>query len=376
MKYRICTKTVMDTTDPDITFDERGVSNHYYYHKEMEKLRVLTGEAGREQLARMSNTIRKGSEKKAYDCILGLSGGTDSTFLCLLAKELGLRPLVVHFDNGWNSELAVHNIENTVTKLDFDLFTYVVDWDEFKELQRAYFAAHVVDIEVLTDHGFMAVLHQQAMKHGIRYVLAGMNIATESILAPSWIYNKSDLGNIEGIVRAHGTRPFESFKSFPSISPLRRSTLLRINRVKVFSPLNWVDYRYEDVKRRIIAELGWRDYGGKHYESVFTRFYQGYILPRKFKFDKRRGHLSSMICSGQMTREQALRELEKPSLPSELAAIDRRFVLKKLGFSESEFDEYLAAPPVPHVRYGTSPAFAERFPWLRWAVPVVRRILR
>ncbi|MCA9018339.1 MAG: hypothetical protein KDA77_23660, partial [Planctomycetaceae bacterium] len=268
-------------------------------------------------------------------------------------------------DNGWNSELAVHNIENTITRLGFDLYSYIVDWQEFRDLQRAYFRADVVDIEVLTDHGFMAVLYRQARKHGIRFVLGGMNIVTEGILPSNWIYDKSDVKNIRAIHYQHGEIPQSRLRSYPFLSPVKRRILDEFLGLEVVSPLNWIDYSYDVVKNRIAGELNWRDYGGKHYESVFTRFYQGHILPEKFGFDKRRAHLSTLICSGQITRDQALAEIRTPGYDPNLLDVDRTFTLKKLGFSSDELDEYLNRPRAEHRDYAHRRSVLQKYPWLR-----------
>lgn len=364
--YRICTKTIMDTSDRFISFDDSGISNHYYDYFVQEEFHVRKGAEGADRLKEMANRISRHGAGRKYDCILGLSGGVDSTYLCLLAKQLGLRPLVVHFDNGWNSELAVNNIENTVRRLGFDLYTYVCDWMEFRELQRSYFAANVVDIEVLTDHAFMATLYRQSLKHRIKYVLGGMNCVTEAILPSDWIYNKNDLTNIKGIQNRFGKRRFSALRSYPSMGPERQVYIQRTLGIEVLSPLNWVEYRYDQVKDQIKEELGWRDYGGKHYESVFTRFYQGYILPNKFKFDKRRAHLSTLICSGQITRDDALATMEKPGYDESMLRQDLPFVLKKLGFTNAEFDNYIQADRVGHQEYGIGRGLHERYPWMYW----------
>ena len=373
--YRICAKTIMDTSDRRISFDPEGVSNHYREYLEQERYYVVRGPEGAERLQEMARYITSQGAGKKYDCILGLSGGVDSTYLCLLAKQLGLKPLVVHFDNGWNSELAVNNIENTVRRLGFDLYTYVCDWMEFRELQRSYFAANVVDIEVLTDHAFMATLYQQALKHRIKFVLGGMNCVTEAILPGDWIYNKNDLVNLKGIQNRFGSTRFSRLRSYPTMGPDRRLYIQRALGIEVLSPLNWIDYRYDRVKEQIKAELGWRDYGGKHYESVFTRFYQGYILPKKFKFDKRRAHYSTLICSGQMSREEALARIEEPGYREEQCKQDLPFVLKKLGFSRDEFDQYIHTPRVEHSVYGLERGLHARYPWLGWMKRLVRKVI-
>lgn len=368
--YQICTKTIMDTSDPDIVFDENGVCNHYYNYFIEEKRFVLKGDAGANKLMETAEKIRIHGKGKKYDCIIGLSGGVDSTYLCLLAKQLKLRPLVVHFDNGWNSELAVNNIENTVRVLGFDLYTYVVNWPEFRDLQRSFFKANVVDIEVLTDHGFMALLYRQAYKNKIKYVLGGMNVVTESILPKSWIGEKGDIEHILSIQKQYGTIPANKLATFPQLSLIKKKYFERVLKLEIISPLNWIDYRYDHVKDIIKSELNWRDYGGKHYESIFTRFYQGYILPQKFGIDKRRAHLSTLICSGQLTRDEAVQLMMKEPYDRNLFAIDKEFVLKKLGFSESEFNDYLAAPRVEHSSFGMGKSMYEKWPFLKLIRPI------
>lgn len=363
----------MDTSDPNITFDKDGVSNHYWDYQEQVKKHVIRGEAGLARLKETAERISRIGKGERYDCILGLSGGVDSTYLCLLAKQYGLRPLVVHFDNGWNSELAVNNIENTVKRLKLDLHTHVCDWGEFRDLQRSYFKANVVDIEVLTDHGFMAALYQQARKYRIKFVLAGMNVVTEAILPENWIFPKGDLTNLLNIQRRFGTIPTSRLRSYPMLDPDRKAILDKILGLEVVTPLNYVQYDYNKVKMAITNELGWREYGGKHYESVFTRFYQGYILPTKFKFDKRRAHLSTLICSGQITRDAALAILEKPGYDPDQYRIDRPFVLKKLGFSEKEFEDYIQAPRIEHSAYGIH---RNRFRYVRWLRPLGNLVAR
>lgn len=364
----------MDTSDPDISFDENGICNHYYnYFKEAERF-VFAGAKGQEMLNKTAEEIKLYGRNKKYDCIIGLSGGVDSTYLCLLAKKMGLRPLVIHFDNGWNSELAVSNIENTIKTLGFDLYTYVVNWPEFRDLQRSFFKANVIDIEVLTDHGFMAMLYHQAFKRKIKYVLGGMNVVTESILPRDWIGDKGDIEHIFSIQQKYGTIPVDKLTSFPKLSLIKKRYYDRVLKLEIISPLNWVEYRYEEIKSIIKSELNWRDYGGKHYESVFTRFYQGYILPNKFGIDKRRAHFSTLICSGQMTREAAIELINKPGYEDTLLRIDKEFVLKKLGFSENEFEDYLKTPRVEHSAFGKGKSLYEKWPILKALRPLVNFI--
>ncbi|MBX3242556.1 MAG: N-acetyl sugar amidotransferase [Chitinophagaceae bacterium] len=363
--FQQCSLSVMDTiADPGISFDEKGVCNYFFEYKEAEKKYVRKGEEGRIKLQEDIARIKEGGRGKKYDCIIGLSGGVDSTFLCLLAKESGLRPLIVHFDNGWNSELAVNNIEAVVNGLNFDLYTYVVDWKEFRELQLSYMKASVVDIEALTDQAFMAVLYEQARKWNIKYVLAGMNIVTEQVLPKYWIYRKSDIINIRDIQSGYGVTKPGDLKSYPFLSYHTKRYCERVLKMEVIAPLNYIEYNYDVVKSRISAELNWREYGGKHYESVWTRFYQGYILPRKFNIDKRKAHLSNLIFSGQISKEQAVKELAKPMYDLKLLNDDLEFVLKKLELTSEAFEKLMMLPRVEHNSFKVQRGLRERFPIL------------
>lgn len=348
--YRQCTISVMDNTaDPDISFDEKGICNYYYEYLEAEKEQVYKGEEGRKKFDEAIALIKKDGKGKKYDCILGVSGGVDSTYLAYIAKNAGLRTLCVHFDNGWNSELAVNNIQNIINKCGFDLYTYVIDWNEFKDVQLAYFKAGVVDIEAVTDIAIFSALDIICKKQDIKHIIDGRNVVTEHTLPPSWICKNPS--NLRDIHSRFGTVPL---KTYPLMSPVRRRIVARTKPFQSWPLLNYIPYNKDEVKTIIMAELEWRDYGGKHYESVFTRFYQGYILPAKFKIDKRKAHLSNLIFSGQLNKEAALAALEKPIYPPELFQTDYDFVLKKLGFTAKEFEDYIKAPPVPHTNYEMS----------------------
>jgi N-acetyl sugar amidotransferase len=295
--------------------------------------------------------IKSRAKGKKYDCIMGLSGGIDSSFLALKAKEWGLRPLMVHFDNGWNSELAVENIHNIVDKLGFDLFTYVVNWNEFMDLQNAYIQSGVIDWEVPTDHGFYAVLHKLAHKHNIPNVLAGFNHQTEGVLDKGTSWKKQDLLNLIDIHKKHGRL---KLKTYPRLGFWRLLYYQRLLDLQVFSPLDKINYDKNSAKVEIAEKLGWRDYGGKHYESIFTRFYQGYVLPRKYGKDKRKSHLSSLINSGQISRLDALEELRQPPYPNEeLLRHDIDYFKKKMQYSDIEFNSIFTNKPVPHIFYNS-----------------------
>ncbi|MDP4148451.1 MAG: N-acetyl sugar amidotransferase [Bacteroidota bacterium] len=349
--YRQCSRTVMDNiADPDITFDAEGVCNYYHEYRTAAAEGLFTGKAGEEKLAQLADKIKKDGKGKPYDCLIGLSGGVDSTYVALLVKQLGLRPLAVHLDNGWNSELAVKNVENIITRLGFDLFTLVVNWQEFRDIQLSYLKASVVDIEVVSDHAIFATMYKLAKEHRTGYIISGTNIVTEQIMPPSWLYRKMDYANLKDIHDRYGkvklkTYPYMDFRKY-----VYYSAVLRLSPVSI---LNYVPYNKAQVKETITRELGWRDYGGKHYESLFTKFYQAYILPQKFHIDKRKAHLSNLICSGQLTRESALEELARPLYdPSELKT-DKEYVEKKLGLTDEEFAAIMALPVRRHEDFKT-----------------------
>jgi len=349
--YQQCTISVMDTiADPGITFDENGICNYYYDYKKQEEEAVFRGEAGKEKLAAMVKEIKNSAKNQPYDCLLGISGGADSTYMAYLAKELGLNPLLVHFDYGWNLETAVQNIERAVKVLGFNLMTDVMDWGEFKDLLRSYFKASVLDLDVPADQLIFASIARTAKKHNIKYIMKGYNVVTEAVLPKAWNYNrKFDLVNLRNIHKQFGEKPL---KKSPTYGVWQQLYYWYIVGLRDAAPLNYVDYNKKAVKELLHKELGWVDYGGKHNENIFTRFYQGYILPAKFNIEKRKAHLSTLIFSGQMTKEEALAELSDPAYDLQAIADDREYIAKKLGFTEQEFDELLHLPNREHAEFG------------------------
>jgi N-acetyl sugar amidotransferase len=341
-----CSRCVLNTNDTAvINFDEQGVCNYCRYYDE------VTGKLGNMEqrslwIKNKVLEIKAAGKNKKYDCILGVSGGVDSSYLSYWAKENGLRPLVVHFDNGWNSELATENIRNICEKLEFELNTYVINWEEFRELQLAYFNAGVIDIEALTDHAIMATIFQIAAKHKIKYTLNGFNFATEAIMPKGWVFDKSDWENIKDIYKKFGSgKPIRTFPHVSFYKKLFYHWFLKLQSIQV---LNYINYNKEDAKKILMDKLKWRDYGGKHYESVFTKFYQSYILPVRFGVDKRKAHLSSLICSGQITRNDALKQLEIPPFSEQEIEQEKEYVLKKLNLSSAEFDRMMKQPVRKH----------------------------
>ncbi len=355
--YQICAQCVMDTTDPDIVFDANGVCHHCTEAiKRLNKEIFIAPGAKRQKLEALVSDIKNYGTNKKYDCLIGLSGGVDSSYLAwVVVKRLGLRPLAVHLDNGWNSELAVKNIQNIVDTLKIDLYTHVINWEEFKALQTAFLKASVIDVELLTDHAIGETLYRISKKYGIKYFLSGYNFQSESVMPASWLYPyKMDSLNIKDIYRKEGAGL--KLKTFKFISFYQYLTFGR-NQMKLIPILNYLEYNKKEALKTLETELHWKNYGNKHDESLFTKFYQDVILPRKFNVDKRRAHCSSLICSGQMTREEALAELEKPLLGQEAYEQNLNYFLKKLNLTGGEFAAIMQARPRPHWSYRS---FAKR----------------
>lgn len=353
---KVCSISVMDTvSDPDITFDSQGICNYYYDFKRRQKQRLFND--SQLHLERILSRIRKEGKGREYDCLIGVSGGVDSTYLAYLTKEFGLRPLAVHFDNGWNSELSVKNIENVLNKLGIDLQTFVVDWEEFKSLQLAFLRASTPDGEIPTDHAIIALLFRAANKTGIKYILNGNNVSTEGVMPKTWSYGHIDFKYIQTINKLFGTR---KLKDYPHITPGLYAYFSFAKQIKMVSLLNYYPYNKEAAMAIIKDKLGWKYYGGKHYESIYTRFFQGYMLPIKFGIDKRKAHLSTLIFSGQVTKEQALQQLMEPVYPEALLREDLDFVKKKLNLSSTAFDEIMKLPALTYRNYPNTSKVLDR----------------
>lgn len=357
--YQVCAKSVMDTTDPLIKFDDEGVCNHVRYYEEWEKNSKLTTIAAELAMVEMVEKLKKEGEGKEYDCIMGLSGGVDSSYMAwFVTKKLGLRALVVHVDTGWNSELAVNNIQSIVQKLNLDLHTLVIDWEEMRDLQLSFFKSSIANLDVPQDHCFTASLYKEARKYGIKYIMNGSNMSTESILPNAWGYSSSDSIHLLGIHKLFGKT---KLKTYPIYTLFNKYFYYPyVLKMKTITPLEWIEYNKEEAKQFLMDELGWRDYGGKHYESKFTKFFQAHYLPAKFGYDKRKAHLSSLIVSGQMTRDEALSELRKPLYePAELEE-DIRYFSKKIGITLDEYNKIMALPPKSYTDYPNGVKLEER----------------
>jgi len=352
-EYKICKRCVMDNViDPNIRFDKNGICEYCKRYEQIVKEKTFSGKEGWERLKKIAEKIKKDAKGREYDSIIGLSGGVDSTYTAYFVKtKLKLNPIVIHIDTGWNSEIAVGNIERALRKLDLDLYTIVINWKEMRDLQLSFFKASVANCDIPQDHAILAGLYQAAVKFGIKYILNGSNIRTEYIMPKNWGHDNRDGRHIIAIQKRFGNI---KLKTFPIMTPLKEIYYLYVKRIKIVKILNYINYNKKKAKKILKKELGWEDYGGKHYESRFTRFFQTYYLPIKFNIDKRKAHFSNLIMSGEMTREEALKELKKKPYDEKTIKFDKEYIAKKLGISLEEFEKILALPQRKHTDYPTS----------------------
>ena len=368
-----CTKCVMDASDIDIVFDHAGVCSHCRKAEALLTTVHFTPQESEYRIAAIRDRIKAAGRGNTYDSVIGLSGGVDSSFVAYVAHRLGLRPLAVHFDNGWNSETAVTNIAKIVEKCGFDLITYVINWPEFRDLQRSMLKASVIDIEIVTDHAITATVFQIARQYGIKTILLGTNIATEHSMPSSWLWHKQDLRNIKAIHRQYGELDLHSY---PMLNTWNYLYYLYGRGFECVDLLNNLNYSKTDAVEILEREFDWQYYGGKHYESVFTKFYQAYLLPIKFGIDKRKAHFSDLIRNGELTRDVALSEISKPLYSDDDLQVEKRYVLKKLGFSETEFAHIMAAPLRLHSEFATDAPFVNMLRSVKASVKRARPLLR
>jgi N-acetyl sugar amidotransferase len=338
--HQICTNCIMDTSDSKIVFDEKGWCDYCNnYHSNILPF-WHPDERGQKELLKIVDQIKRDGKDQAHDCIIGLSGGVDSSYVAYLAKQYGLRPLLFHVDAGWNSQQAVNNIEKMVDGLGFDLHTEVVNWLEMKDLQLAFFKAQVPHIDTPQDHAFFAALYNFAAKNGFKYILTGANYSTECVREPlEWHYHASDLRQLLDIHKRFGSRPL---KTFPLADILKYKLFYRFYYgIKVVKPLNCVKFIKEEAMQELVDKFGWQKYAHKHYESRFTRFYEGYWLPTKFGFDKRRAHFSSLILTGQLSREDALKKMAIKAYDDATVEQDFEYIATKLGLTVAELKEIM-----------------------------------
>ena len=357
--YQMCNRCVMDTSASNIVFDQQGVCN--YCTDFLVRMAHVLHEAPAAKQARLERFVARmkvHGRGKPYDCVVGVSGGVDSSWVLVKTVKLGLRPLAVHMDNGWNSELSQNNIANLIHCLGVDLYTHVIDWEEYRGLMQAFFDADVIDIEILYDNAMLGINYNTAATHNIHYILFGSNIATEGMTLPkNWIWLKNDARNIRAIGKRNGVK----LKTFPAFSTFNLVWRKIVNGINAVPILDMLEYNKEAALLTLESEYGYKRYPYKHYESIFTRFYQGYILPKKFKVDKRRVHLSVMVLTGQLSRDEVLRNLERIPYPSEQALKDDKdYFLKKMGWLVGDLETYLARPEIPHSQYPSEKAFFDR----------------
>lgn len=343
-KYQICTNCVMDTTDSKIEFNENGLCDHCRTFYRDIKPYWHTDERGWKKIQKIAQDIRQAGKDNDFDCIIGMSGGIDSSYLVYLAKEkLGLRPLVFHVDAGWNSKQAVHNIEVIVDKLGLDLYTEVIDWEEMKDLQLAFFKSGVPHIDMPQDHAFFATMYKFAQKHNVKYILTGGNYSTECIRNPiEWMYYQSDSAQLKDIHDKFGKIPL---KNFPTTNILWHKVYLPyIKNIKLIRPLDFMPYNKKDATKLLVDKFGYEEYSQKHFESRFTKFYESYWLPEKFGYDTRKVQFSSLILTNQMSREEALERLQKPAYDPDTIKQDFEYIATKLGIEVDELKSYMQAP--------------------------------
>ncbi|MEI8129856.1 MAG: N-acetyl sugar amidotransferase, partial [bacterium] len=338
--YQICTKTIMDTTDPNIIFNEKGESDYYLNYHNIILPNWHTDERGYQELMIEAEKIKKEGIGKDFDCIIGLSGGLDSSYAVYVAKEImGLRPLIFHVDAGWNTEKAVGNIEKLINGLNLDLYTEVINWEEMKDLQLAFFKSQIADQDMPQDIAFFSGLYKFAKQNKIKYVLTGANFSTECCREPEeWgAYPGIDKKLILDIHRKFGKKPL---KNFPIVDILSYKIYFKyILGMKIFKPLNLIPYNKKEIEELLFKKFGWEKFQHKHHESRFTRFFEDYWLPRKFGYEKRRAHFSSLILTGQMTREEALARISRPELEEKFLEKEFEYVAHKLDLTIEEFQK-------------------------------------
>lgn len=362
VEHKICTRCILDTSIPEIYFDDQGICNYCKMHDEVLKS-YPDGDEGQKLLDELVSKIKKAGKGKHYDCIIGVSGGTDSTYTLYLMKKLGLRPLAVHFDNGWNSDIAAENIKKATNKLGIDLYTHVADWEEFKDLQIAFLKSSTPDAEVPTDYAIISVLLKVAVKEKIKYVIEGQASRAEGTTPLGWTYH--DGRYLRGVQKKLGLK---KARSFPLLSLFTLLYYTFLKRIKLVRPLEYTDYSKAMAREVNSNELGWRDPGGHHHESIFTKFFQSYYLPEKFGIDKRRRECSAKIRSGHMTRDEALAEVNSP-YPVEEGIVE--YTMGKLGLNQKEFEAIMQAPNKSFLDY---PSYYSLIQFLRWPIKIACRL--
>ncbi|MGX1173807.1 N-acetyl sugar amidotransferase [Pseudomonas sp. R151218B TE3479] len=339
---KVCSRCVMDTSDAEIVFDDAGVCNHCHKFDNVQSKQLFTDASGEQRLQKIVDQIKKEGAGKEYDCIIGLSGGVDSSYLALKVKDFGLRPLVVHVDAGWNSELAVSNIEKIIKYCGYDLHTHVMNWEEVRELQLSYMKAAVANQDVPQDHAYFSSMYRFAVQNNIKYILSGGNLATEAVFPDTWHGSAMDAINLKAIHKKYGERPLQDYKTISFLEYYFWYPFVK--GMRTVRPLNYMNYHKSKAELYLQETIGYRSYAHKHGESIFTKLFQNYYLPKKFGYDKRKLHYSSMILSGQLTREEALERLAQPLYDLDELQYDIEYFCKKMRISTLEFEALMSAP--------------------------------
>lgn len=377
VNHRVCSRCVIDDTIPGVSFDDQGICNYCRLHEALEKDWPL-GDEGRQRLAGIVEKIKQHGKGKRYDCIVGVSGGTDSTYSLYLAKKLGLRPLAVHFDNGWNTDISVSNIKKILSKLEVDLHTYVVDWEEFKDIQIAFLKSGLPWADLPSDVAISATLYRTAAAEGIKYVLLGASFRTEGKMPAEW--TTGDGSTVNHVLKNLGTK---KIKSFPNLTLLNFIYYRIIKGIDIVMLLNYVDYSKTKARDILRRELNWEYYGGHHYENIYSRFAYSFWMPQKFGIDKRKITHAALVRNGELTREQALIIVNQPPLQGEKIEEDVEYVIKKLGLDDQTFDAIMKAPNKSIHNYPSYMSFFQRnnkvlAPILKlimgWTPPFVREV--
>lgn len=374
--YQICSNCVMDTSDSKIEFDEHGVCDHCRGFKSHVLPNWHPNDEGKAMFRAQVEKIKEAGKGHPFDCIMGMSGGLDSSYLLHLAvTEFNLRPLVFHVDGGWNTDLAVNNIQVLVEGLGLDLYTEVINWEEMRDFQLAFFKSGVPHLDIPQDHAFIATLYHFANKNNIKYILNGGNYATECVRNPKdWLYYGTDMAQLRDIHHRFGTRPL---KTYPFSSVLFHKVYLRYLRgVRVIKPLNYLPYTKEHASKILSESYGWRPYPQKHFESRFTRFYEGFWLPTRFGYDTRRVQYASLILTGQMTREEAMTKLERPAYDPDTIDEEFEYIATKLGISVDELRQYHRMPLKTYMDYSNQQWMFETGAQVLKALGVERAIKR
>jgi N-acetyl sugar amidotransferase len=348
-KYQICNRCVMDTFDEFITFDERGFCNHCEAFIQRIGSQNQPDQSREKQWQGVLENIKSKGRGRDYDCIVGISGGVDSSYTAFLCKEWGLRTLLLHMDNGWDTDISVKNIKAIAEKLEFDYVSDVLDWSEFKEIQLAFLRSSIVDLEMPTDIAIAASIYQTAAKHGIKYIVSGGNSSAEGILPLQMGYHVyKDMKLYRHIVDRFSSVPL---KKVPTVGYLGEIYYKFVKNIRTVYPLDYVSYDKDKAREFLMEHFGWQNYGGKHHESKITAFWQSYAMPVKYNMDYRRTTYSSQICSGQMSRDEALQLLESSPYDPVKIADDKKYVAKKFGISVEELEQYLALSPKTYLDF-------------------------